>query len=374
MKTKFFLALLIALTLALSAAPAWAQGRGRGGAMCAGGNTTVESGEIVDSLALFGCNGIVKSGATVSGDAVVFGGNLTVEKDARVNRNVAIFGGNATIGGQVQGDVAILGGAVSLEPTAVVDGSLHVLGGGYSKADGAIVRGGISQENNFRFSPSFGRVFLQPFTGFNGVPGSINGVDLVGFGLLRGLITALALAALGALLVVFFPQPTQRVMAAAQGSFGPSLGVGCLTLLVAPMLFLLLLITIVGPVILVIALAAAWIFGWIAVGYLAGQKILEALKVREILPVLAVIVGLLLLAIVGEVPCLGGLVSLLIGTLGVGAVVLTRFGTRPYPFAPAMATVGPMLPMPPPAQPQVPVPTQPSPPPPAPSAGGETQS
>lgn len=366
MKTKILFALLIALTLALSVTPAYAQGigDGRSDKLCVGGNSTFEPGDRAANFVLFGCNGTVKSGATVPGDAVVFGGNLIVEKGATVNGNVAIFGGNATISGEVRGNVAILGGAVQLASTAVVDGSVNLAGGGFDQAEGAVVRGSVTHENNFRFSPSIQRIFVTPFAPFDGAAA-------FGLGLFRGIITAFALAALGALVVVFFPQPTQRVVATAQGSFGPSLGVGCLTLLVAPMLFLLLLITLVGPVILVIALAAAWIFGWIAVGYLAGQKVLEALKAHEILPVLAVVLGIIILAIVGEVPCLGWLVSLLVGTLGIGAVVLTRFGTRPYPFQPALVPVGPA-----PASPVSlpPSPTQPSAslPPPAPS--GEAQS
>ncbi len=189
--------------------------------------------------------------------------------------------------------------------------------------------------------------------------------------------TALALAALGALLVVFFPGATRRVMQTAQTSVGPSFGVGCLTLLLAPIVFLLLLITLIGPVILVLALAAAWIFGWIAIGYLAGERILEALKVREVAPVLAVVVGVLLLAILGEVPCLGWLISLIVGTIGVGAVILTRFGTRPYPYTPMGGVPVPVGPMPPGpmspavARPEPPAPVQPGGPELTPSTGSE---
>ena len=57
------------------------------------------------------------------------------------------------------------------------------------------------------------------------------------------------------------------------------------------------------------------------------------------LPVLAVIVGILILMIVGQVPILGWLVSCIVGLLGMGAVVLTRFGTRVYPTPPTMMLV-----------------------------------
>jgi hypothetical protein len=343
MKGKYFLALLLALSLALSVTPAFAQGFGNSGQFCAGGNTTINSGQTVNGLALFGCSGTVQNGGTVAGDAVVFGGSLNLQTGSNVNRNIAVFGGSVEIAGTVGGDVAIAGGSVHLSPSAVVNGTVRVAGGSVSQDPGSTVRGGISRENN---ASGFPRVF-PPFVGVNGYNGFFNPIESLGVGLVQGLITALALAALGALLVVFFPQPTRRVMETAQHSIGPSLGVGCLTLLVAPVLFLLLLITIVGPVLLVLALAAAWIFGWIAVGYLAGERIVEAAKMREIAPMLAVVLGVLVLAIVGQVPCLGWLISLLIGTAGIGAVLLTRFGTRPYPYTPAWATAGPMGPLPP---------------------------
>jgi cytoskeletal protein CcmA (bactofilin family) len=337
MKTKFLLSLFLALALALSLTPAYAQGvsAGQNAKVCFGGDTTYGPNDTAKDFSLLGCNGTVENGATVPGTAAVFGGNLTIDQGGTVDGDVAIFGGNTTIAGHVHGNVAILGGAVELLPTAVVDGSVHIVGGAFNRADGAVVSGTISDQNNFRIAPSFERFFVSPLT-------PLDGFARLGIGIFQGVLTALAMAALGALVVVFFPQPTQRVMAAAQGSFGPSLGAGCLTLLVAPMLFLLLLITLVGPVILTIALAAAWIFGWIAVGYLAGQKVLEALKLREIAPALAVVAGVLLLALLGQVPCIGWLLALLTGTLGVGAVVLTRFGTRPYPFQPALVPVAPV--------------------------------
>ncbi len=370
MKAKLFFALLFALALALSVTPAFAQGRGGNANVCFGGNTTIQSGETIDGLVIFGCNATVKSGATVNGGTVVFGGDLTVENGAHMIGDVAVFGGAVDLAGDVSGDVAIAGGGVHLASTAVVNGSVRVVGGGVSQSEGATIRGGISRENNIRINPGFGRVFVTPFIN------QFNGFELAGLGLLRSIITAIALAALGALVVVFIPQPTQRVMATAQNQLAPSFGVGCLTLILLPILLVALAITIIGipvTVILAIVAAAAWVFGWIAIGYLAGERILEALKVREIAPVLAVIVGVFILAIIGAVPCLGGLIALLLGTLGVGAVVLTRFGTRPYPYTPAMVPAGPMLPTLPPAQPQAPVPAQPSAPPPTPSSGGEAQ-
>ncbi len=342
MYRRFLLALLVAATAALSIVPAFAQGPVND-QFCAGGTTVVEPGTTVRNLALFGCSGVVRAGGTVDRDAVVFGGSLTIEQGARVNRTVAIVGGSVLIDGEVGSDVAIAGGSVNLSDTAVVGGNIRIAGGSLQRSPGATVRGSISQENNPRgviptFSPFVGTAPVQFFQG---------GLDF-----LRSILVALATAVLGVLVVVLFPVPTQRVAATAQGATAPSFGVGCLTLVITPIFLIALAITIIGiPLVLLLALAAAaaWYFGWITIGYIAGLRVLEALKVREITPVLAVIVGVLVIAFIGVVPVIGGLVNILVGTLGVGAVLLTRFGTRAYPSWPASGALdtGPSVGTPP---------------------------
>jgi cytoskeletal protein CcmA (bactofilin family) len=343
MKMKFWIALLVALVLALSITPVWASGPGYAAGDCYGGTATVQSGEHATELNIFGCSATVKSGGTVDGDASVFGGNLIVEKDASINGELTVFGGNVVIDGHVSGDISVVGGQVSLGSTAEVDGSITTMGGHVDRSAGAVVKGDVTNSNNlrarlpiplppFRFLPAFAPV--APF-----------GLTGVALRLLESIITAVALAALGVLIVVLFPQPTRRVMNTAQTAVMPSFGVGCLTFIVVPVVMLILILTLVGPFIVGIVLAAAVIFGWIAIGYLAGERILEGLKVRDIIPVIAVIVGVGILALIGQVPCLGWTIGLLIATLGLGAVILTRFGTRPYPFTPAMVPLGPMTPI-----------------------------
>ena len=83
------------------------------------------------------------------------------------------------------------------------------------------------------------------------------------------------------------------------------MGVGCLTVFVALTLGILLIITICGipfGLLVLLSLVVAWIFGWIALGRMTGEKVLEAIKVREILPIVAVVVGILVLTIVSFVP------------------------------------------------------------------------
>lgn len=321
------------------AAPALAQGSDLGDQICTGDNLTLRAGQSANTVLAFGCN-------------------VTVEADATVRRDISLFGGNATIAGTVNGSVVAFGGNITVGAGGVVDGDVNTLGGNVSVDPAGTVHGTIARP----VRP------VRPIPPL--APDTVEGITQRGilgwtFDLVRGIITAIAFAALGALVILFAPDATRRVGKAAQAQPFGAAGVGCLSLIVVLVLTVLLAITIIGiPLAALVGLAAvvAWAFGWIAIGYLAGEKVLAALKAREILPVVATVLGILILALLGQVPILGWLVSLIVGLLGIGAVVLTRFGTRQYPAPPTLTMVpapsggGPLRGMP--SQPPVtPVPT-----------------
>lgn len=330
---NFILVLFLLCVLAVvGATPALANGAQSGGRTCFGDSATIAAGESVDSFLAFGCNVHIEQGATVRGD-------------------VANFGGNLTLAGQVNGNIAMLGGNVSLQPSAVVHGNVAAIGGNVQRAEGATINGGVTN-NGGNFAPPvppdapdapvvigsrspFGRVF-----------------DF-GANVLGGIVTALAFAAIGALIVLFAPEPTKRIGDAVQAKPLNAVGVGCLTTLLVPILGLLLVVTLIGiPVAFILSFAAfaAWLLGMVAIGYLTGEKILQAFKARDVLPVVAVILGVIVLTLISQISFIGWFVSFVIGLFGIGAVVLTRFGTRVYPTPPGMmmmpvtAAAGPSAP------------------------------
>ena len=343
---KRWFGFLIALFLVVFAAtPALAQEFERGDDLCMGGSTRVSSNETTRSVLLFGCGARIASGAHVLRDVVSFGGDVVIEEGARIDRDIVIFGGTLDVSGRVGRGITMFGGRVILQPGSVVERDVLVFGGSTDKREGAVVRGSFTRGTGIR----------PPFTGFN--PYGFNGfgffADLFG-----GLVTALAIAALGALVLVFLPAQTQQVSTTAAQSALRSLGVGCLTWLLAPPLMLLFIVTCLGiplAAILGVLLVAAVLFGWIAVSLFLGEKLLRAFKTVTIVPIVAMIVGLLILWLLTELPILGGLISIFVASLALGAVVLTRFGTQPYPpVASATSALVPVAPPTPPAPPAAP--------------------
>jgi hypothetical protein len=81
-----------------------------------------------------------------------------------------------------------------------------------------------------------------------------------------------------------------------------------------------------------VVFTVAYMLGWLALGMEVGVRIAQMFKQEWPLP-LAAGLGIFILNLVTQglgvvAPCLGGLIPGLIGIVGLGAVLITRFGTR----------------------------------------------
>lgn len=287
--------------------------------------TTPQQGGVI-----FGEDFTVESGETIEEDVVALGGDVEVKHGGRVEGDLAALGGEVAIVGEVTGSVVAIGGDVRLAATAVVGGDLIVPFGEIERAQGAVVRGQVLQE----FTPDFRRPRFGTFH-FRDVT-TWPGIFFFGFlgNLFQTLFTILALLALGILAVVLVPAPMVRVRNALAAYPAQSLGLGFLSLLGAAIVLVLLVFTCIGiPLAIILGgglmLAAA--FGWVTVGLFVGERLLTATQAKQRSPVFAVAIGTLLISIIAHFPvCLGFIFTLGIASWGLGAVLLTRFGTRPY--------------------------------------------
>jgi hypothetical protein len=330
---RILTACLLALLLIAPAGPALANGGE--GVVRFGEDFTLESGEEVD------------------GDVVVFGGNVVLEEDSFVDGTVFVMGGNVTVAGEVDDELVVFGN-VELKSTAVIGSDVVAMGGEVERAEGAVVEGDVvgGITPGFFRGPRIVRVVpIPPTPGRVPLEAGTRFFFSTMMDIFNALVTALALMALGLLVVLFLPKQTEMVAQAVLAAPLPSLGVGFLTAVVAAGLTALLAITIcLSPIALFIGLVAtaAGFFGWIAVGLLVGQKLLEGLKVQEPTPLAAVVIGVLLISLISALPCLGFVVFLGVVSLGLGGVALTRFGTMPYPEGlPSSWSLSPAEPQPP---------------------------
>lgn len=356
MKRLLYATLLLILMLTW-AAPAFAQeGHERPGQVIVGSDLRLEPGDVI------------------TGDVVIFGGNLRMAEGSRIEGDVVVFGGRGDINGQLEGDAAFIGGNANLGPAARVEGDVASVGGTVLMEDGAYVRGQVIETSRF----DLGRIPLPPIRpippqleldrGFDFQPA--NQFLRIVLASVRGLVTALVISAIGLLVLLFLPEHSQTVGRTIRHAAPVSFLIGLLTLVVGTLALLLLIVTCcLLPVGLLLALALilATLFGWIVVGYLLGGRILKAIQKdkAEPTPVASALVGIFVVTLVQQgmmalrfVPCLGfffwllgALLWLLIACTGLGAVVLTRFGTQAYNGSSFARTPPPPLPpTPPPTQ------------------------
>lgn len=296
------------------------------------------------------------------GDRVRVGGSVRIEEDEFIAGDVVAIGGSATVQGEVSGDVTAIGGSVHLGPEAVVDGDVTSVGGQVHKSATAVVHGSIEETRgpDIRIQPQWGGMD-SPFEGVGGFVTTVVWIlFLIGMACLAYLLarrpvermeyrvgsSAWKAAAVGlAAQILFFPALVLTVVVLAVSVIGIPLLIGIPFALLA-----LCLGTLVGfaAVAKRFGHAAEERFGWahenpymaVAVGVgliMAVSFFASALGMAGgPLEVFAVILGIL-----------GFVLQYVAWTVGLGALLLTRFGTRyawdgeggpTAPAAPAGAT------------------------------------
>lgn len=279
----------------------------------------------------------LESGETLDGNLFVFGGNAALEEGSLVDGDVVLLGGNVKINGTIDGEVVAMGGLVSLEPSAVVEGDVSIIAGHLDRSPGAQVYGDVKTGIDGPVSITVPGGVRAP------IPGGVNFPTIrinsnPFFDGLWLLFRSIMWAALAVLVVLFLPKNTKLVGEVASSQAPVSVGLGVLTLVVTPIILLIIAITIIGiPVALlgIFLLFLTAVFGMIAVGSEVGRRLGLALN-REWAPAVSAGVGTFLLMLVVDglsnvISCVGGLAVFMVVAIGLGAVVLTRFGTRDYP-------------------------------------------
>jgi hypothetical protein len=298
----------------------------------------------------------LRSGQTQDGNLLIMGGAVTLEEGSLVNGDVVLMGGTLAIAGTVSGDIVGIGGVVSLRASAVVQGDLTTMAATLNRDPGSVVSGQIV--TGFRGFRGLQPPFQFNFPDGEGTPTQPNvqvNVSPVWDGIWF-LFRTFMWAALAVLLVMFLPNQIERTAQAVVSQPVLAGAVGLLTSVVAPLLLIGLAITILLiPVSLIggAVLVVAWFLGRIALGLEIGRRM--ALNLRQDWPLaVAAGIGTFVLTLVVDgighiVPCIGWIFPLLVSILGLGGVLLTRFGTQAYPPPHSYYPVSP-----PPARPMPP--------------------
>ncbi|KAF0110294.1 MAG: Uncharacterized protein FD147_1760 [Chloroflexi bacterium] len=270
----------------------------------------------------------LETGDVLQGNLAVVGGTATIAQGAVMTGDVFITGGTLSLSGLINGDLIAIGGAVNIDDTATLNGNIVLVGATLKRSPLAKINGDITEQ-----MPKF---FDFNFENPKGIDLPFTEKQSPLTKMLQASLQALAMSALAVMLGLLLPQQIKRVAATLTAEPLVTGGVGLLTIIMTPIVLVLLTITIILiPVMILSAmlLGLAMLVGWIAVGYEIGDRMAEMFKTVWH-PSISAGIGVLLLSLVTGfatlVPCIGWVIGAIVGILGLGAVVISRFGSSKY--------------------------------------------
>ncbi|MFC2036679.1 polymer-forming cytoskeletal protein [Chloroflexota bacterium] len=354
------------------------------------GDLTVSQGSVANGD-VFIANGDADIAGRISGSLVVIDGDLALDESGQVQGDVFVMSGDQEIAGQVQGDLSVMFGDLTLLSTAVIQGDLIVMSGSLEREAGAQVLGEEIPEIPLPRIPFVPERPSLPELPERPVPPELPELpelpeipewtppspapmpqfhrpslgqrigQFVGRTMSVGFLSLIFIA-VGLLIVLIWPRATRRVSDCIGAMPGQSFALGLLTFLIAVVLeslavvlmilIILVAAALIATIILIpfglllillsvlvllpvpLALAGGMVLGWIGLAEMVGRKVLKALNASRATPLSAVFAGLLvtvpfvaLLWIVNPLCCAWPFVILLT-SVGLGAVIHTRFGTQ----------------------------------------------
>jgi MFS family permease len=266
-------------------------------------------------LALLGYTTAVHAEAT---SVVKINNDVTIEENMKV-RNVFVLRGQITINGTVEQNVVAIGGSIVLTRTAVVNGDVVALGGIIVMGKGADVHGTLTEINSSNISAAISDLLSDDWEGWSWL-----------FAIFS-VVVFFAILILALLIVALIPKPIQVIAETIKTStFKVSLS-GLLGLLLIVPIAVLLTISVIGIVLIpleMILVVSAALLGFIAVSQLIGRVVLMLIKRTGGGGIRQTFWGLMALWLIGWIPYVGWMIKVLAVVLGLGGVIMTRFGTK----------------------------------------------
>lgn len=271
------------------------------------------------TIGAFGSDLLVPASMWVCGDAQAIGGSVTVA--GHVQGDAQAIGGNVIVSGEVDGDVTALGGNITIQPGGHVQGKLHAVGGHV-----IIQPGGLADQTAPVSTVSLFPSHPAP-SWFHPLAPETSSFWL---SLLFWVSATFGLTA-------FVPEAVGHVRYTIARRFLMSGVSGALIGLLGVVLAVALFLTCLGiPLTLAIGvlLWLAWVIGTVAFGSWLGASLLRGLRRRREPSLLgSSLLGVLILSLLKTLPVAGGVVSVIVGCVGLGAALLTLISARRVSYA-----------------------------------------
>lgn len=306
----------------------------------AGGNVTVE-GAVEGDLTVAGgsiyingpiggdirvAGGEITVNNTVAGDVVMVGGSLKLTERAPVGGDVYMAGGDVAIDAAVAGKLGIEAGLVSIN--SAISGEAKITAGDKLTLGEKTVFGGPAQykswqEAEVREGAQLGNLQYQQISQRNNKEAGAAFAGLMTLGFIVKIL-AMILAAL--ILIKLFPKKSTVLVGNYIQQIWSNVGIGFIGIIAAPIIAVILLITMVGwyAGLIVLLLWVLWVFvsvlvGMVSVGAWINQRLIK--KTDLVVDWQAVVIGVVVMTVVAMVPVIGWLVMFLVVFAGFGTII-----------------------------------------------------
>ncbi len=294
------------------------QGSAGGDYLGVGGRQII-GGRIHGSVRAAG--GYIRVTGAVDRNATIAGGDIGLDSTADIGRNAYLTGGNVQVNGTVRGNLLASAGTVVLN--GIVGRDVEVRGDALRIGPHTVITG------NLRYRVPAGKVHIDSAAH---ISGTVTALPVSrGWGL-KHWLWMLGFLLAGAVVVALFPRFTVETAAIVRQRPFRSALVGLGWFILVPIAIIIAGITIIG---LPLALVTAALYG--VVLYLCsvpfavwvGQRMPGARTSTERQgALLNFLIGGVLLLVVGIIPVVGPVVTLIAACLGLGAIMLRALALR----------------------------------------------
>ncbi len=290
------------------------------------GKTIFIGGSVGDDIIIASQKSTIE--AEVEGDVIAAGGEIELSKESVINGNVYTYGGTTIIKGHVKGSIKCVGGDIFISGIVEKNANLEA-SGSIAFLTGARILGDLK----YKYAEEIVNLSEK-----NIVSGNISFEKIrekrkyfSGYKILFELWSLIASIIVGILMIIFLKRNVRGTIILIKRKIFTSFGIGAAVLIGIPILILLLLIFVItipaGLILLAIYLIIAYICR-IYVGILLGNYLLKRPLEGEQKYYLPLILGLIIIAVVSNIPYIDWLVSLIVSILGMGGIAIYLYSTH----------------------------------------------
>ena len=275
-----------------------------------------------------------------TGDLTVVARVVTFAASSEVHGNVSIVATNiATLGGIIDGNLTVVSPIAEVNISGLtVNGNVSICARSVTGQNTAKINGDFSNHCDVGAALS-GRSMMSHMPSF---------MDSPILHLIQVIVTSIIIGLLAGLVFMLFPDRMSRIIETGTSHLQATGTVGFVSMgaafVVTGVYFLTIPLTL-GLMCLALPLVgigwlvivAALVLGWITMAAPLGDMLLRRFKVSTT-PMVTAIFGAFALTLIqgllSMIPCIGiigVLMTIIIGSVGLGAVILTRGGGRTYP-------------------------------------------